>query len=310
MRDQIRSILTGIGFSEIITYSFISPESADTLNADETSDLRRFTGLMNPLSKDQSVLRTSLLPGVMATVAHNRLNGEKDLRLFEWGKVFKNRKGDPQPLEQNMLVGAITGRAQQRTWYSNRRDVDFYDIKGCFEALLTGLGVDSARFERKNGFPGYDAESSCGVYASKTCIGQMGKASSSMKAAYDIEEDDVFIFEMNVAELLPFIPTEKRFRPFPRFPAVYRDISLVVDQRVESGRIVEFIQETGKDLLESVHIFDIYEGDQIGECEKAIAFRISYRSDKGTLDGDTVNRLYERMIRKVCNETGGRLREG
>jgi len=310
LRDMLRSILVGIGFTEIITYSFISPDSADILDAGEASDLRSFTHLMNPLGVDQSVLRTSLLPGLMATVRNNRLHGEKDLRLFEWGKIFKDRAGEQQPLEQNALAGVMAGHARQKTWYSDERGADFYDIKGIVETLLKGLQMDSLHFERGDILPGFDKDASCGAYASGTYIGQMGKASLKMTSAYDIDDANIFIFELNVGNILPLLSEEIRFRPFPRFPAVYRDISLVVNEEVESGTIVDLIRKTGGKLLESVHIFDIYMGDQIGADEKAIAFRISYRSDQETLDGERVNRLHERIIRKACEDTGGRLREG
>jgi phenylalanyl-tRNA synthetase beta chain len=310
LRDEVRSILVGIGFTEIITYSFIAPESADILDADETSDLRSFTRLMNPLGLDQSVLRTSLLPGLMATVRNNRVHGEKDLRLFEWGKIFRDREGEQQPFEQNALAGVIAGHAQQKTWFRDERDVDFYDVKGIVEALLKGLDMDSLHFGKEDVLPGFDKEVSCGVYVSGTCVGHLGKASLKMTSAYDIADENIFIFDLNIGNILPLLGEQTRFRPFPRFPAVYRDISLVVNEDVESGRIVDLIRKTGGKLLESVHIFDIYTGDQIGANEKAIAFRISYRSDQKTLDGESVNRLHERIIRKACDETGGRLREG
>ncbi|MGM0427087.1 MAG: phenylalanine--tRNA ligase subunit beta [Thermodesulfobacteriota bacterium] len=309
LREHLRSTMVGIGFSEIITYSFISPESADILGADSQSELRAFTPLMNPLTVDQSVLRTSLLPGLMTTVRTNRLHDEKDLRLFEWGKTFHHREEERQPLEKNCLAAVMTGRAQPKQWYNTERVVDFYDMKGSVEALLKGTDIENLRFERGNAFPGYDPELSCGIYGSGIHIGQVGAASSQMRAAYDLKEAPVFLFELNIQRLMSVMGQEKQFRPLPKFPAVYRDISLVVDRQVESGSIVALIREEGEDLLESVHIFDIYEGSQIGDSEKAIAFRISYRSAHETLDGEFVNQLHDRIIRKICQETEGRLRE-
>jgi len=102
----------------------------------------------------------------------------------------------------------------------------------------------------------------------------------------------------------------KEFRPFAKYPAVYRDISMIVDRRLESAKIFEVVEREGGDLVESVHIFDLYEGEKIDPSEKAIAFRICYRSEHGTLDGGEVNRLHESIIGKIRNETGGRLKEG
>jgi len=310
LREAVRSIMVGMGFSEVITYSFISPESADILNAPSQSDLRAFTPLLNPITVDQSVLRTSLLPGLLATVRTNRFQGEKDLRLFEWGKVFTHQEAERQPHERNCLAGVITGAAQQKRWYNTERMADFYDMKGAVDALLKGMAIEEVRFEKGNGFPGYEPEFSGGIYASDTRIGQVGAASSRVKSAYDLKGEQIFLFELDIERLLPVMGRGRQFRPFPKFPAVYRDISLVVDRRVESGGIVALIQEEGGDLLESVRIFDIYEGGNIGDTEKAIAFRISYRSAHETLDGGSVNQLHDRIIRKICRATGGRLREG
>ena len=121
--------------TEIITFSFTSPDSADTLGAEEESPLRSFVKLLNPLTVDQSVMRTSLVPGLLATVKTNILHDEKDLKLFEWGKVFIRKEGSDLPFETNYLAALMTGLYCQRTWNSDERHVDFYDIKGALETF-------------------------------------------------------------------------------------------------------------------------------------------------------------------------------
>ena len=310
LRDQVRSIITGLGFTEIITYSFISPDSIDILGAEKESPLRSFVRLMNPLSVDQSIMRTSLLPGLLETAKNNILNQEKGLKLFEWGKLFIRKEGEPLPHEKTHLAVIMTGLYRQKSWYGHERPVDFYDIKGAVEALLKGLGLDDFDFQRDTAFPGYEPEISAGIYCSGSPVGKVGRVSAGVMEAYNLKDENAFVFELEIQALLKGLSRTRQFHPFAKYPAVYRDISMIVDRRLESARIFEFVEKEGGDLVESVHIFDLYEGEKINPSEKAIAFRICYRSEHGTLDGGKVNRVHESIIDRIRHETGGRLKEG
>jgi len=310
IRADVRAIMTGLGFSEIITYSFISPDSADILGAGPDSRLRSFVSLLNPLTVEQSVLRTSLIPGLMGAVKTNMAHDEKGLKLFEWGKVFMHKNDATLPSESICLAGVITGLYQDKAWYEDGRYCDFYDIKGAVEALLSAMGLEDICFKREEQGPGYDADVFAGIYCSDRRIGQAGKAASKVRRAYDLKEETIYLFEMDMASVNGLLAAVREFRPFPRFPAVFRDISLLVERQVESATIMEIIRREGGELLESVQIFDLYEGDKIDSADKAIAFRIAYRSAHETLSGERINRLHEAIIHKIREETGGRLREG
>ncbi len=310
LSEQVRPILVGLGFSEIITYSFISPDSIDALGAEEKSPLRSFVRILNPLTIDQSIMRTSLIPGLMATVRTNILHDERALRLFEWGKVFIRTEDAQLPLEKIFVGAVMTGPFDQKTWCTDKRNADFYDIKGSVEALFDDLGFDDISFRKQDSFPGYDEEVSSGMYFNDTLVGQVGRVSPKVVEAYELDRQEVYLFELDMEALLKSDPGTRKFRSLARFPAVYRDISIVVAREIESASIEEVIRHTGGDLLESVHIFDLYEGKGIGPSEKALAFRICYRSEKGTLDGEEVNRLHESVIDAIGQETGGKLREG
>jgi phenylalanyl-tRNA synthetase beta chain len=310
LQERIRSLLTGLGFSEIITYSFIAPESADILGAEQNSPLRSFVPLLNPLTVDQSVLRTSLIPGILGAVKTNMDHDQKRLRLFEWGKTFIQNGEDQLPSERIFLSGVLIGPAQEKSWYQDERPCDYYDMKGAVEALVKGIGLRGISFKQEEGAPGYDANLFAGIYSSDTRIGQLGKAASPVLDAYDIKDQNAYLFELDVQPILMRCLETTTFKPFPRFPAVLRDLSLLVDRQTESAKLKEVIQTEGGELLESVRIFDLYEGEKIAPSEKAIAFRISYRSEHETLDGERINRLHGAIIEKIREETGGRLREG
>ena len=310
LRDQTRTIMAGLGFSEIITYSFVSPESVNILGAGKNDSLRSFVKLLKPLTTEQSVMRTALMPGLLDTARTNILNNEKDLKLFEWGKIFIRKKGDQLPFENISLAALMSGPFRQKQWYCDERFVDFYDIKGAAEAVLKGLGVQEFLFEKGKVFPGYDPDISSGIYCAGSLVGRLGQVSYSVMESYDIEKVNAYVFELDIDALQENISRKKIFQSFAKFPAVYRDISIIVKRELETNKIIEVIKRAGGDLVESIQVFDLYEGNKIDSSEKALAFKICYRSKHRTLDGSEMNKLHEAVIDKIKNETEGRLREG
>lgn len=310
LRDRLKALMTGFGFCEIISYSFISPDSADMLGASEESSLRAFVRIMNPLSVDQSVLRTSLVPGLLGAVRANLQNRERVLRLFEWGKVFISKEQDPLPAEKLVFSGIMAGPFRPKTWYADERPVDFYDMKGVTAALLKGLGLRDFGFRSGTASPAYDPEVSSEITCGETVIGKLGRVSGRAAAAWNLESEAVFLFELDIERLMAHFNGERKFRRFGRFPAVYRDISVIVRRDLESEALMEIVRRRGGALVESVMIFDVYQGEKMDPGEKAVAFRICYRSEKGTLDGREVNRLHESIIDEIREKLGGRLKEG
>ncbi len=308
--DKMREIMVGLGFTEIITYSFIPPDSAAFLGAGEDSPLQSYVKLLNPLSTDQSVMRTSLVPGLLEAIRTNILHGEKDLKLFEWGKVFIHNEKEELPREVPFLGAIMTGLSDQKAWFRGEREVDFYDLKGAVQALLTALGLDGYLFKRDNIPPHYDPEVSSQIHFSDAVIGHVGQIMPNVMKNYDLESVVAYVFELDAKTLLERMPHRKAFEPYARFPAVFRDISLIVRRGVASAEIEEIIESEGGELIEAVNLYDFYEGGKIDPSEKALTFRVCYRSKKSTLDGQEINRLHETIINQIRQKTGGRLREG
>jgi phenylalanyl-tRNA synthetase beta chain len=309
IHEQVRQIMAGLGFSEIITYSFVAPDDVDKLGLDPNSRQRSMVKLLNPLVVDQAVLRTSLIPGLLAAVKGNMVHGERALSLYEWGRIFISQEEDRQPLEEIMLGGVMLGPWPQKAWYAEERDADFYDIKGAVETLLSGLGLKALRFERSGASAPYHQPASADIFCAGVKLGRVGQVDPRVMGAFEIEGVLGYIFEVDVSALLPLTDRIPRVQPITRFPAVYRDISLVVRRDVESAKIEQIIREHGGGIVESVHLFDLYEGEKMGQSEKAMAYRICYRSKERTLDGAEVNRLQDAIVKRIGEETGGRLRE-
>ncbi len=310
VRERVKQAMTGFGFTEIISYSFVAPESVDLLGAEEGDELRSFVKLLNALSIEQSVMRTSLLPGLLAAMKTNINHGEEDLKLFEWGRTFFYRQGHDLPYEKPSLAGIMTGQYDKKTWYDVGRDVGFYDIKGTVEALLKELGMEDLVFSRGRIPAGYDPELCAEIKWQGSHLGFTGGFSEKVLEAADLKLRRAFLFELDITQVLRNMPETRRFQPFAKYPAVYRDISFVLRKQTESASVQDIIRGEGGDLIESVSVFDLYEGKKMAPEEKAMSFRICYRSKEGTLDGKEVNRLHENIIQRIMKETGGRLREG
>ncbi|HUU41404.1 MAG TPA: phenylalanine--tRNA ligase subunit beta, partial [Desulfatiglandales bacterium] len=308
LRDVIKKMLIGMGFLETITYSFISPQSADILGASEDNYLRSFVRLLNPLSQDQSVMRTSLIPGILSTARLNSLRGQTDLRIFEWGRIYINGENE-LPQEKEILVALIMDTASRREWYQEARKADFFDIKGVAENILEGLGILESEYKRQNIRKYLDGNEYAGIIANDIEIGVIGKVSAEVMEFYELK-DDAYILEFFIEPLSSLVVWDKKFAPLAKFPAVRRDISIIVNNSIESYTLISIAKDVGKDLIESVDIFDIYQGKNIGAQEKALAIRINYRSKDRTLTDHEVNEIHEEIIDKIRSRTDGRLRDG
>ncbi len=307
--DRVREIMAGLGFSEVTSFSFIAPVSADFLGAERESPLRSFVTLLNPLTVDQSVMRTSLIPGLVAAVKTNLSYGEKDLKLFEWGRVFVRKGTDELPQERLVLSGLAMGLANPKEWYREERAVDFYDVKGAAEALLKALGLRDLLFERGETPPWYLKEAASVIRLPDQRLGTVGQLSPEVLKRFDVDAPSLYAFEIDGTVLLERVALDRTFDPLAKFPAVYRDLSIVAKRNLESARIQEIILREGRGLVESVTLFDLFEGGKIDPSEKALAFRICYRSRETTLDGKDINKLHESIMDRIRKETGARLRE-
>jgi phenylalanyl-tRNA synthetase beta chain len=301
--------MVGLGFSEVISFSFIAPESADFLGAEKESPLQSFVPLLNPLTVDQSVMRTSLIPGLLAAVKTNLSYGEKDLKLFEWGRIFFRQGTEELPRERLALSGVVMGSAHPKDWYREERAADFYDAKGAVEALLKALGLRALVFERGDIPPWYLKEAASLIRLAGQRLGTVGELAPEVIKRFDLDAPRVFVFEIDGTVLIEKVTGDRTLEPLAKFPAVYRDLSLVAKKSVECEKIQAIILREGKELVESVALFDLFEGGKIGPSEKALAFRICYRSRETTLDGKDINKLHESIMERIRKDTGARLRE-
>ena len=300
-RNNLFDALVGCGFSQIITYSFISPKSADQLSLASQDSRRRTVQILNPLTEDQAVMRTSLIPGLFATMVHNQNLKNEDLRIFELGKVFFHTENDSLPDEVEMISGLWTGSRRPESWHGSGTRVDFFDIKGVVETLVGDLNVGRVRFRKPADHAripylkrGYSAE----IFLDDTYLGAVGEVTVDCLRNFDLKTP-AFIFDLNFDILCSKISDSKSSKGFSRFPAVTRDLALILDETVPAASIIDYLQGLGGELVEDIEIFDAYKGRPIPSGKKSLAFRITYRSPKKTLEDADVNALHEETCQKV-----------
>jgi phenylalanyl-tRNA synthetase beta chain len=301
LRNRIKDLLNGFGFSEAITYSFIGDSSSERLRLDPDDPKCKTVGVLNPISEEQNVMRTTLIPGLLGTMQHNLLQQNKDLKLFEIGSVFLHAdNNDGLPDEVEILAGLQTGVRTARNWHTPAQDCDFYDIKGALEALFNHLGVADVKFTRQPSElcryvrPGHAAR----ILIKDQVIGQAGEVHPDVLRNYDLKLT-AFIFEIDIHRLTPHLPETATFQPIAKFPAITRDITLIVGREEEADDLLKTVADTGENLVENVLLLDIFTGDSIPNDQKSVSFRIVYRSADQTLDDETINQLHAKIADKL-----------
>ena len=306
LSDSIRKILGGSGYSEVITYSFISPGLVDQLGFASEDERRKIVKIRNPLAEDQSIMRSTLIPGLLETMKKNANNGCFDLKVFEIGRVFFHHKEGELPIEKNMIGCMITGLRYDDLW-SSKLYADFYDIKGCIENILDGLRISGLKFRSYYGEALLHSGKSCEVYVCDQLIGVVGEVHPDVLRRMDLK-NLAYVFEIDLDILTNLFSGEVLYKDLPRFPSVVRDVAFVVGQEMEADKMLNLAVNMGKELLEKVSIFDVYSGKSIPHGKKSLGLRFTYRVADRTLTDDEVNQVHGGIVKSIIDVTGAKIR--
>jgi phenylalanyl-tRNA synthetase beta chain len=309
LRSRIKEILTGLGFDEIITYSFISEKQSALFLKPQSSTHPPWVRISNPISDDQSVMRVSLIPGMLMTMNKNWAQRNLNLRLFELGKVFSPSSEDNHlPVENNRLCLLWTGRRHPEAHHFKSERVDFYDVKGVLEDFLSALKMEHYDL-RSAAAPAYLVPDSYGqIFVHDDLLGEIGELSPQVQASFDLKEP-AFLFDLDLERLEREVPDVSLFKPWPRFPENTRDIALIIDESVFWKDIQGEILSLQEPLIEEIELFDLYRGKPIAEGKKNLGLRIHFRSSEKTLSDDDINEIHETLLHRVLKKFRGTLRE-
>jgi len=297
--DRARLALVDRGFHEVITYSFVSPEMQELVEPGAET-----LKLANPISADLSTMRTSLWPGLLQSALYNQSRQQDRVRLFESGLRFRVT---PEGLCQEPGIGGlVAGGVTPEQWEQKSRPVDFYDLKADVEALLALTGAaEEFRFvsgEHPALHPGQTAR----IERNGEPVGLIGMLHPSVAAKLDLD-GDVFLFELNMLPLTEGILP--RYRQISRFPAIRRDLALLVDEGVTYGAIEACIRAAEPDLLRELVLFDVYTGQNIDSGRKSLALGLILQSSSQTLTEDLIEKTVGRILDRLTSELDARLRD-
>jgi phenylalanyl-tRNA synthetase beta chain len=299
LEERAKAVLVGLGFYEVITFSFISPQSLAALRLPADDPRLHPLALVNPLTEAQSVMRTTLLPGLLETARYNLNYKNNDLKIFELRDVYQPRAGQRLPNEQRALAGLILGTVSGGGWNTPRREADFYYTKGCVERMLAELRAPSPSFAPGGEIPYLNPAKGVIIRLDKEAIGTLGELHPEVAHAFELPPG-VFVFELDLTVAASRFQREVIFTPLPRFPSVVRDIAVTVDEGMSAGEITEIIRGVHNTCIESVEVFDCYRGDSIPRGRKGLAFRISYRSADRTLTDEQVNEFHQEVLGRLA----------
>lgn len=317
-RADATRMLLAIGFSEAINYSFASEKHADMLRLAPDDVRRQFVRLLNPLSEEQSVMRTMLLPGLLENVKRNISFQKTAVKLFEVGKVFQPLEKDSQPLETSHIAGVLTGSryGDGSPLHYTAEPVDILDAKGAVEYLLEELRLtensDKAiKFIHpvEEGVEKFcDSDYSLLVFAGDTMLGFIGKVLPDVLRSFGIKHE-VYYFELNFDTICGLQSAPRSFHSLPVYPSVRRDIALVVPVTVSAGELLAKVHESREQLIESAEIFDVFQGGKIDKGYKSVAVSITYRSATKTLTEKNVEKVHTKVVKLLTDSFGGSLRD-
>ena len=323
---EARTALVGCGFDEAITFAFIAPAAIERLGLPEDDVRRRPIALRNPLSVEMSVMRTTLVPGLLGAVEHNLRQGVRRLRLFEVGKVFLPREGEKLPLEEMQMAAVLVGARHPRSWQRREEPTDFYDASGVVERLRQAWRAPSLAVVPTGGsrppapaylHPGLSAwievgsgrQEANGHGSGATIVGSVGALHPDLADRLDLGGLPAFLIEVSLDALAPYAGVRPTYRPTPRFPAVQRDLALIVDAGRPAAEVVALARAERQPLLRDVAVFDVYEGPPVPPGQRSLGLTMTYQADDRTLTDEEVNRVHTRLTQRLVSALGAEIRQ-
>ncbi len=291
--SEIKNLVSTIGYQEVVTYSFISSEQHDDFNIEKD----RIT-LRNPIAAQMDVMRGSLMPGLVQTLRHNLNHGQERLRVFEMGRCFLGRDADSQPLR---LAGLAYGSAWPEQWAAPQRWVDFFDLKADVEALFWPARPQFRTDTHPALHPGQTAR----VWLGGEAVGWVGSLHPRLAQKYGFARSPL-LFELDCAALSS--RTLPRHRGISRFPAVRRDIAVVVDSDLAVGEILEAVREALPATVTEFELFDVYQGKGVDPGKKSLAFRMLLQHTEKTLTESEIDAAVSRVLAFLSERFNAALR--
>lgn len=296
IKDIAIDTLLACGLNEAITYSFVSPKVFDKILLPQESSLRKAVAIRNPLGEDYSIMRTTTVPSMMEALARNYSRNNEIVRLFEIGRVYiPSEKTDEIPEEKNIITVGIYGNA------------DYLDLKGIVENIIETLGIKNVSYERESENSSFHPGKTAKIVMKNKIIATLGEMHPDVLENYGVDIA-CYVAELDFDFILENADIERKYKALPKFPAVTRDMALILDEDILVQSIEDIISKKGGNIVESFKLFDIYKGKQIPEGKKSVAYSITYRSDNKTLTDKEVDKAHGKILTTLEHVLGAELR--
>lgn len=300
IEKRIKEVLVNSGLSEIYTYGFVSEKDLEKSNIDKKIIEQSIT-IMNPLSDEYKLMRPSTFPSMMQILGLNANKKNQNVKLFDISKNYRNINKEVEngevPIQENILTIGMYGN-----------DVDFYTLKGLIENVLEASNISRYEVEKETKNKSYHPGRCANIKVGIDTIATIGEVHPEVLSNYDIEKR-VYVAEVNVSKLVKYSKVNKKYTEVPKFPAVERDIAIIVDEKVEVGQIEKIITKKSKKLLEGLKLFDIYRNEKIGKNKKSVAYSMIFRDKNKTLSDEEVNTLMSNIITELEKTLNAELRK-
>lgn len=294
-RDMINNTLTAQGMYEIYTYTFTGPSVYDKLNLPQNHTLRNSVKISNPFGEDTSMMRTTSVGSMLDTLSYNFNRRAENAKLFEIAKVFIPKNPGELPEEnETVTIGMFGG-------------VDFFDLKGACESLFNALNITNVKYRAETENPIYHPGRCAEIIINGKNAGTIGEIHPNVAHKFNIETK-CYVGEISLKAIFNAIDNNIKFNPLPKFPAVTRDIAMLVNKEVPVADIEEIITKASGKLLDTIKLFDIYEGSQIPEGKKSVAYAISFRAQDRNLTNEEINVIFEKILKKLEAGVNAQLR--
>jgi phenylalanyl-tRNA synthetase beta chain len=289
-------ICRALGYSEIITYSFVSPTIYDQIRLPKDSKMRNSLRIQNPLGEDTSIMRTTALPSMLDILSRNNAYHNKTAKLYELAKIYIPVEGEVLPEEPKILMLGTYGVGES-----------FFTLKGELEAILSGLRMPKASYIAEKNNPSYHPGRCAKVTMGEIEIGYIGQIHPLVAKNYDID-GEVYCAEINFTKLLGLQLPEATYTPLPKYPSVSRDLAVIFDESVTVAEVENVITSAAGKLLRNIRLFDIYRGIGIPEGKKSMAFSLELRADDRTLTDTDSEQVVSKILDALKSKIGAILR--
>lgn len=306
--DKVKASLSSQGLYETISFALTNEETFNKLNIPQDSPLRKAVPIMNPLSDEYPLVRTTLLSSIFDNLARNLARKNDDVALFEVGSVFfpKALPVTELPDEVVKIAGAITGRRNAQGWNQTNDMVDFYDAKGIIEELLANLRVTRYTVEAGTHYAMHPGKTAL-FKKGRDVIATVGEVHPAVLSAYGITKP-VYIFELDATTVMKYMAKDLKYKALPKYPATSRDLAMLVDVDVNAADIKKAMTKAAGQNLTQITLFDVYTGKQVEEGKKSLAFSLTFQSNDKTLTDAEIDPAIEKIVAKLQKDFNANLR--